>query len=236
MRGYSLSKPQAELETLAILNDSFGENILDAEPLQLIERARRFDNKHKEEILDLCLSSLRTKQSKENEVSRVAVVRAIISLLPESLMIVKELVNKHSNKSDYETHFTLFCYLNWAQDIAEPPILKRDVLLILENYLLTVSYQTARAVWMVADLLGNHWNVAEALPLLLRTAQEAKYSVGRRGSVMGLENILGELPVTTNDHKNILKVLQTISHTDKSKYVKEDATAAVARWRKLPKN
>ena len=106
MRRYIQSKHQEEIETLTSLNNSFGENILDAEPLQLIEKARRFDSQHKQAILGLCVSSLNTEQSKENERSRVAIVRAMISLLPESLTIVKELLNKRSSKSNYETHFT----------------------------------------------------------------------------------------------------------------------------------
>lgn len=236
MRRYNLSKPQLESDALAFLNNSFGENILDAEPLQLIVKSRRLDSEHKKKILDLCHVFLSTEQSKDNESTRVAVVRAIMSLLPESLTMVRELIDKHSCESDYETHFTLFCYLNWAEDISDLPSLKRDVLLILENYLLTVSRQTARAVWMAADLLGCHWSVEEAVPLLIRTAQEAKYSVGRRGSVMGLENILDGIPVTNDDHKKILKILRKISLFDKSNYVKDDAKAAVARWRQLSKS
>ena len=228
--------PQEEPEIQTRLNDIFGTSILDADCFVLIEKTSRFRRERKNAILDLCYLSLSTEQSKDNEGNRVAVVRAIMSLLPESLTMVRELIDKRSCESDYETHFTLFCYLNWAQDISESPVLKRDVLLILENYLLTVSRQTARAVWMAADLLGCHWSVEEAVPLLIRTAQEAKYSVGRRGSIMGLENILDEIPVTNDDHKKILKILRKISLSDKSKYVKDDAKAAVARWRQLSKS
>ena len=84
---------------------------------------------------------------------------------------------------------------------------------------------------MAADMLGEHWNEREAVPLLIKVATGARYSVGRLGGLLGLEKTLNRLPVENDAHKDILNTLRKISPSDPSKYVKENAKAMLRDWR-----
>ncbi len=96
---------------------------------------------------------------------------------------------------------------------------------------MAVPRETARAAWMAADMLGEHWDGEEAMPLLIRTAQGARYRVGRELSIMGLDNILDKLPAEGDAHKNILKTLRKISRSDRSASVRADAKDILKTWR-----
>ena len=228
----SLHKPTVEgAKTIAFLNGEIGADILKADYSDVIATVNQLAVEQKVAILAVCVSALTCPQSKRNEAVGIATVRAIIALLPLSLAAIADLLSRYQNKHHYEAHFTLFCYLDWAQEMPDASSLTKDVLLLVENYLMTVPRKTALAAWMAGDLLGDHWNEQEALPLLMKTAQGAKYSVGRVQSVLGLGRILDRLPVKSDPHKSILKTLRKISSSDPSKYVRENAKAELRGWR-----
>ena len=219
-------------KTIAFLNDKMGEDILQANYSKVITKFSQLDIEQKKATLAVCISALSGEQSKRNKHIRIAAVRVIVALLPMSLGAVTSLLSRFLNKHHYEVHFTLFCYLDWAQEMPDASALTKDVLRLMENYLLKVPRKTALAAWMAADMLGEHWNEQEAAPLLIKTAQTAKYSVGRQFSIMGLEGILGRLPRESGTHRNILKIVRKISLPDHSEYVKKDAKAVLKHWRK----
>lgn len=231
----SLHKPTEEdSKTIAFLSAEVGEDILGAEYSRVVARVNPLDAEKKAALLAVCVAALGGPQARGNDAVRIAAVRVIVALLPLSLGAIADLLNRRLNKHHYETHFTLFCYLDWAQEMPDASSLTQDVLRLVENYVMTVSRRTARAAWMAADMLGEHWNEQEAMPLLVKAAQGAKHSVGRQLSVLGLEEMLDRLPVESASHKSVRKTLREISLSDPSKYVREDAKTALRDRRRSP--
>ena len=232
----SLHKPTVEgAKTIAFLNGEIGADILGSEYSRVMTKINQLDVEQKESVLATCIPVLNGVQSRKNDAVRIVAVRVIVALLPTSLAAIADLLSRYQNKHHYEVHFTLFCYLDWAQEMPDASSLTKDVLLLVENYLMTVPRKTARAAWMAGNMLGEHWNEQETAPLLMRTAQGAKYSVGRELSVLGLGDMLNRLPVGSAFHKDILKTVRKISLSDPSKYVREDAKMLLKQWRKSSK-
>ena len=232
----SLHKPTVEgAKTIAFLNGEIGADILGSEYSRVMTKINQLDVEQKESVLATCIPVLNGVQSRKNDAVRIVAVRVIVALLPLSLAAIADLLSRCQNKHHYEVHFTLFCYLDSAQEMPDASSLTKDVLLLVENYLMTVPRKTALAAWMAGDMLGEHWNEQEAAPLLMRTAQGAKYSVGRELSVLGLGDMLGRLPVGSAFHKDILKTVRKVSSSDPSRYVREDAKMLLKQWRKSSK-
>lgn len=219
-------------KVLAYLDSEVGENILHANYSDVLAKVTSLGVEAKASLLAACISALTGPQSSKDDAVRIAAVRGIVALLPLSRGAIADLLNKFQSRDDYEVHFTLFCYLDWAQEMPAAPALTADVLMIAENYLMIVPCETARAVWMAGDMLGGHWNEQEAAPVLMRTSQGAKYSVGRMGGLVGLKELLDRLPTESDSHKDILRAVRKISTSDPSKYVKEDADFLLRYWRK----
>lgn len=231
----SLLKITEGREVLDFLDDEVRENILQADYSDVVAEVASLESEAKVSLLTVCVSSLIGPQSIESEAASIAAVRVLVALLPLSLGAITNLLNRFQNWDNYEVHFTLFCYLDWVQKMPDAPSLTRKILPLVENYLMTVPRKDARAVWMAGDMLGGHWDEQEAIPLLIRTSQGAKYSVGRMGGLVGLKEVLDRLPPKSDAHKDILKTLRKISISDSSKYVKEDAKLLLRHWRKLEK-
>ena len=230
----SLNKPTEEGgRIIALLDSKIEENILYADYSKVVAKVALLDDEEKASVLALCVPDLTGPQSSKNEAVRIAAVRVIVALLPLSLGAIADLLSRFQNKHNYEVHFTLFCYLDWAQEMPDASVLTRMVLPIVEKYLLTVPRKTARAAWMAGNMLGEHWNEQEALLLLTRAAHGARYSVGRQLSILGLGEMLERTPMGSQTHKDILKILRKISLSDPSRYVKEDAKMLLRHWRKL---
>ncbi len=229
----SLHKPNEEgREVIVFLNAEVGEDILGAEYSRIIARVNSLDAEKKAALLAVCVAALSGPQHDENGDARIVAVRVIVALLPLSLGAIADLLNRYLDRHQYEVHFTLFCYLDWVQEMPNASSLTQDVLRLVESYIMTVPRKTARAAWMAGDMLGEHWNEQEAMPLLVMAAQEAKHSVGRQLSIFGLEEILDRLPVESASHKHVRTTLRKISLSDPSKYVREDAKMVLRDWRK----
>jgi len=222
-------------KVLAFLDSKAQESILHTEYSLVIAKFNQIDLEEKIAILTVCTSALSDEQLNKHQAIRITAVRVIVALLPMSLGTIVELLNRRLNRYDYETHFTLFCYLDWVQEMPDSSSLAKAVLSLVEDYLMTVPRRTARAAWMAADMLGSHWNEQEALPLLIKTVQGAKHSVGRLGSLLGLGKVLNRLPIESNAYKHLLKTLHQVSLFDDSKYVKEEARTLIDHPGKLSK-
>ena len=177
----------------------------------------------KVELLEISRSVLVGIQSSQEVELRVSAVRAIVALLPLSLDYITELLRKFSGKQDFETHFTLFCYLDWAQRMPAAPHLKKSVLPLAICYLYLVPRATARAVWMAADMLACHWEVSEALPILLEIARQAGHATGRHAAVLGLEKVLAGLPPQSESRAEILAVLWQVFLHDRVPAIRHEA-------------
>lgn len=195
-------------KTSMTIDKIVGMDILRADYEDVLAAVAALEDSEKARLFEVSRFALAGIQSSKEQDLRVFAVRAIVALLPLSLDYISELLTTFSGRQDYETHFTLFCYLDWTQRMPEAASLKRRVLPLLERYLMLVSRTTARAVWMAADLLGCHWEVSEALPILLRTTRQARHAAGREAAVLGLEKVLAGLPAQSPYRDQILDVLR----------------------------
>lgn len=205
------------------IDEIVGMDILRADYENVLVVVATLDDGKKARLLEISRSALAGIQSSKEQDLRISAVRAIVALLPLSLDYITELLRKVSGKQDYETHYTLFCYLDWTQRMPEAASLKRRVLPLLEGYLMLVPRATARAAWMASDLLGCHWDVAEALPILLRTAQQAGHAAGREAAVLGLEKVLAGLPAQSPCLEEILNILWKVSLHDRVPAIRREA-------------
>lgn len=211
------------------------DNILQSEYSAVITKLSGLADEEKYTILAACIIALNGEQTKKNGRLRIAAVRAIVALLPLSLGAIAELLTRRQNKHHYEVHFTLFCYLDWSQEMPVASSVTKEILFLAENYLMTVPHPTARAGWMAGHMLGENWNQQEALPVLARAAQYAKYAEGRQSSLAGLETMLERLSVNDKAQIDMRKTLKKLSLTDRSGSVKEAAKALLKRRRESHK-
>ncbi len=200
-----------------------GFDILRADYEDVLLKVAALNDGEKAQLLEISRSAIAGIQSRLEVDVRVSAVRAIVALLPLSLDYITELLKKFSGKQDFETHYTLFCYLDWTQRMPNAPGLKHSVLPLLEGYLMMVPRATAWAAWMAFDLLGCHWEMSEALPILLRTARQARYATGRSAAVSGLEDVLAGLPPQSEYRDEILDVLWQVFLHDRVPAVRREA-------------
>jgi len=118
---------------------------------------------------------------RKDESARVACSKIIVSLIPDSNEIIRHWISTKSGRYVYEIHFSLFCFLDRAVDVAGGESFAKEIPVLIEKYLFEIHSDTAQANFMAGDLLGDHWIIEEALPILSRLAKEAKYANGRYG-------------------------------------------------------
>ena len=79
--------------------------------------------------------------------------------------------------------------------------------------------------------MGEHWDAREAIPLLTGTALAARYAVGREGSILGLEKVMGRLAAGSSEEKKVLKTLREVSLSDRSGRVRKEAQSVLRERR-----
>ena len=142
------------INTHSAIDEIVGINILWTDYEDVFAAVAALEDGDKARLFEVSRSALAASSPSREVDLRVSSVRAIVALLPLSLNFITELLGKFSGKQDFETHYTLFCYLDWVQRMPEAASLKRGVLPLLEGYLMRVPRATARAVWMAFDLLA----------------------------------------------------------------------------------
>ena len=182
---------------------------------------------NRERLFTLCKSCVNDKKIIRDCSSQLALVKILINLMPESVKIIKELINRKNSKFDYELHFSLFCFLDNVPYLPGGEKFAREIPSIIEKYLMETNTDTAYAAFMAGDLLGEHWNVNEAMPILMKLAKEARYSAGRDSAVHGLEHILQQLSDDKSKKKEVISLLKGIAKTDRSKDVRIGARMVI---------
>ena len=183
---------------------------------------RKLDRKSLEHVLSVCTKVLGDDKIglRENDSIRIAAILAIVAAVPHSERIMQRLIANTSNRNAYEIHFSLFCYLAHMPNTTQLCSLMLDH---VESYLRHVSKNTAKAAWMVGDLLGDHWPLKKTLPVLLKLAQEAKYVAGRDAALYGLRATLANSTLTESSRKQVIVALKDISKNDRSETVRSTA-------------
>lgn len=177
---------------------------------------------NKDQLLKNCENLLADKTIVNDESKRVAIIKVLVSLFPSSFEIIKKLLYAKNSKDEYEIHFTLFCFLNYLKEVNSNFTFKEELLLEINNYLKTIPKKTSAAAWMLGDMLGDHWELDESIPILIEAAKNAKYLAGRLGALHGLEHALENKPISKD---SLMVTLKNISTKDKSAEVKKYASS-----------
>jgi hypothetical protein len=162
--------------------------------------------------------------------ARVVAARLLVSLLPDSLETLATLLRKRENALAYETHFTLFCYVDWATEVAAASDVAADILALVAEYLQNVPAETAKAAWMAGDMLGDHWEPREqAVPVLMDAVLHARFVAGRAGALYGLEQILTNLGPPDVRRAALRSLVHRVRTKDRSRHMRRSAAALLAK-------
>jgi len=178
------------------------------------------DNKRKT-LVSLCEDALSDRRGRSQEQVRVAAVKVLVALFPITWKNIASWLKRDSERSLYEVHFSLFCFLDQVPQLKGASGFEFRVPELVENYLKEVKAESAHAAWMAGDLLGDHWEAETALSVLSKTSQRAQFAAGRLGAIHGLSHLLSRL----KSPKRIatLQLLRLISENDRSKKVRDSA-------------
>ena len=171
-------------------------------------------------LLEICEKAFKEKQVKKNEPTRVACSKILVALVPDSINVIKGLINRLNGKTTYEIHFSLFCFLDNVPDLPNGKAFTEEIPLIVEKYLLNINTETAHAAFMAGDLLGDHWDVNISFPILMKITKDAKYWVGRENAIGGLEHLINKLQEDDFKRKLIIDMIKKASKNDRSNHVR----------------
>lgn len=165
-----------------------------------------------------------------NEPSRILMARCLAALIPDSLeAIATALRTDHLTESIAELQFSIFVALSDIPVfITDTPTLE-DLTHLLKEYLLRIDSDMAQAAWMAGDLLGDHWPLHMALPVLRDAVRRATNAAGREGAVHGLSHALGR--VSKSDQWSVMTLLQEVATTDPAPSVRLSAQMAMSSMR-----
>jgi hypothetical protein len=190
-------------------------------------QVQHYEHHIRENLLAICNSAFNSVSSRKDEITRVACARVMVALVPDSIESIKYWINKITGEYIYEVHFSLFCLLDVVPELPNGKMFAKEIPLIVEKYLMDIKSDTAHAAFIAGDLLGDHWHIAEALPVLIRLAQEARYIAGRSSAIHGLSHILSRLPASHSITKDVVSLLAKISIKDPSNSVRLSAKLAL---------
>jgi hypothetical protein len=187
----------------------------------IVTQVQHLSQSERRQLLSLCTRILDDKELRKIEKDRLAAVKTIVALIPESARVIRKWIRRRSSGQIHEVHFSLFCFLDQVPDLPDAGEFADEIPLLIEDYLRQVEVDSARAAWMAGDLLGDHWEVTKTLPILLRVAKGARFAAGRKGALHGLEHALAKVEDSTK--KSILTLVHELSEVDRSPKVREYA-------------
>ena len=196
----------------------------------ITEQIQLLGEKERKRLYTICETCLNNKVLTRDTSTRIAVVKIILNFLPESEAVIRDIIRKKKDRYDYEMHFSLFCYLDDVSSLSVGRNFSREIPLIIEEYLMEIDTDTASAAFMAGDLLGDHWNVAEAFQVLKKVVKEARYSIGRDNAVHGLGYLLDRLS-DPEDISSIISLLIETSEKDRSSSVRLAARMVLNQYK-----
>jgi len=190
---------------------------------KIAPEVQRLKHSDRRRLLSLCERAFSELDLRKDKHTRVAAAKVMIALVPDSADAIRRWINTKTGKDIYEVHFSLFCFLDQVPDLPCAGEFATEIPSLIEKYLLEAKTESALAAWMAGDLLGDHWNMEEALPILVKAAKEARFVAGRDSAVHGLEHILQNLPKSDPRRKSVISLLREIAESDRSENVKAAA-------------
>jgi hypothetical protein len=197
---------------------------------ELAKELRRGSARRRTQLLAACSNALRSATIRNAQLTRVAIVRLLAALMPESAPTIQRWIRRRDADAA-EVQFSLFCYLDQARDLVEGRQGALTILSLVGEYLHAVDSDRARAAWMAGDLLGDHWPLEESLEVLIRGARTGRFAAGREGAVHGLSHALER--ASKKDQWRIVEVLREVASQDRSRRIRRYAGQVVGDLRGL---
>lgn len=195
---------------------------LDSAPFsEIASRVSGLSDRESQALLLLCENTLSSRRKREQEAVRVSAVKVLVALAPRSENQIKHWLQKNSEASFYEVHFSLFCFLDQVPSLKGAKTFASQIPTLVADYLDKVKAETAQAAWMAGDLLGDHWETETALPVLITAAEKGRFAAGRLGALHGIEHILVRL--NGSRRESVLRLLRAVWRVDKSTKVRNFA-------------
>lgn len=161
----------------------------------------------------------------QTEESRVLIARVLAALFPESLDLIKSYLHTTDlSEQDAEMQFSIFVALSELPALVGNSEALSEITDVLQKYLLAIDTSTSQAAWMAGDLLGDHWPLPLALPVLFSVVHAAEHVAGRQGAIHGLSHAL--LRTTKKDQWKIIEALKNVAANDPDYNVRRSAEIA----------
>jgi len=168
----------------------------------------------------------------ESEQSRVLIARVLVALVPGSLSLIESYLHTtHVSEESAELQFSLFVALSELPALLDDSRLLSMITDMVRRYLLGIDTAASQAAWMAGDLLGDHWPVLLALPVLVDVAKTAGHAPGREGAIHGLSHALSR--TSKRDQWRIIQALKNVATSDTNESVRRSAEMAMSSLRGL---
>ncbi len=212
---------------LRYFESALGLNPYLASFLKVAGQIKGLPESEKDALVSMCEVTLRNPLKRSREEIRVSAIKVLVALFPRTLENIKFLLEKNSDASVYEVHFSFFCFLDQVPRLTGAENFAFKVPILIADYLDRVKSETAQAAWMAGDLLGDHWEAETAFSVLSRAAEGANSAAGRLGAIHGLSHLVTRLE--SSKRKMVMRLLLEISRSDKSRKVRDFAKLALER-------
>ena len=176
-------------------------------------------------MADMCVYLIEESRVTRDEATRVFIAKLLVSLLPYALPQFAQLLQVTPRAPLAEMQFSLLCFLDGGAATRA----NRHVLRLVEHYLMSISRDIAQAAWMAGDLLGDHWDLKESLPVLTAVVFKARHPAGRMAAIHGLSHALDR--GTKRDQWLIVDVLRRVASKDRSYKVRSYAESTLGPLR-----
>ena len=145
-------------------------------------------------------------------------------MVPDSWTTIRTLIIDRGRTSvDAEVQFSLFCYLDELPYLSAGRGLVSEAACLVGDYLRQSRSNTGHATWMAGDLLGDHWDPGEAVPILIDVLTNGTYAEGRLAALHGLEHAIGNADCSDALAASIVRAIIHVASNDRSRSVRESA-------------
>ncbi|MFQ5412764.1 MAG: hypothetical protein ACE5EC_10730 [Phycisphaerae bacterium] len=206
-----------------LIGDLLGLNPLEADSDDVAMQARSLGRQDLKRLVGCCDRALQRADMRKADKIRIALLEVLVGLLPDSAEVLKHLLSRWSGAYVYEVHFSLFITLGYIGENSGAQSFAKEIPRLVEAYLNNVPRETGFGAWKAGDLLGDHWRLDESVPVLIRSARNARFVAGRAGAIHGLAHALGRRPEVNPHLRKIRRVLREVVKSDRSESIRESA-------------
>jgi hypothetical protein len=185
----------------------------------ILDELRKLDKSQQAMIEQCAVRVLADRRLRHDEKLRTGAVRLIVALLPKTFPVLEKLLSDFSMPLWYEVHFAAFSSLDRG-DLREGD--QRQVLVLVERYLVNAKSEAGFAAWKAGDILGDEWYAPETVKILERLLSSARYVAGRNAALHGIQHAINE--VTPSEKERLLSLVRRVASKDPSAAVRSYAT------------